>query len=159
MAEYGIVMKLPKIKGPVQLAGDYKETIPVHNVSYASGSQRTHTGGGAKKTTISVQQADFSMVIPDGPWTAELLDAIYTPKALGDVLVYQLAQSIDTQSKAAPTLLQKLTLTNAALTGVAITWGSDNPEIHIAMTCTKVLYNLDTKSADFILHMTTQDAI
>jgi hypothetical protein len=159
MASYGLLVKFPKIKGSTQLPAPYTETVPALTVTYVASSERTATGGGANKATVSVTQDDIQITVVDGPWTAEFLDAVYTPRALGDVEVMQVAQAIDAQTQGAGTTLQKLTLVNAVMTGCENSWKSGesgSTTVDIAITCEKILYEFGLKKADFILRNVTK---
>lgn len=159
MAEYGIVMTIKDIKGNVALEG-YKDAILVDNVSFGSAADRTSTGGNLKGARTSVEQSAVNLSLAAGKWTAELLQACYIVKKLGDVVITQLGQSVDKNSTAAPTVIQKLTLTNAVVTGISQGWSAnDGPRtLGMSLEFDKILLEIDKKPADFTLRNITAGA-
>jgi type VI protein secretion system component Hcp len=159
MAEYGIVVGIKDIKGNCQLEG-YKEQILGESVSFGSSQMRTQTGGGVANTRTSVEQSPVTLSIAAGKWTAELLQALYVVKRVGDVVITQLGQSVDKNSTAAPTVIQKLTLTNAVITGCAQAWMTvDGPRtLTLSLEFDKILLEIGGKPADFTLRNITAGA-
>jgi type VI protein secretion system component Hcp len=158
MAEYGIVLKINDIKGNIKVAG-YEDTIGVLGLEFASAASRTGAGFGAKDST-SVTAAPVSATIHAGKWTAELLQACYNLKLLGDVVFTQLAQSIDKESTAKPTVLQTMTLVNARVTNVGLSFEGDTQRVAgIQIEYDKILMEIGKKPADFTVRNTTAGAV
>ena len=157
MAEYGIVMKIKDIKGNIQLP-DYKETIGVVALLFSSAASRTSAGFGAKDST-SVSVAPVTVEIHAGKWTPEIMQACYNLSKLGDVVFTQLAQSVDKESKGAPTVLQTLTLTNARCIAVGQTFQGDGDRTaSLQFEYDKILLEIDKKPADFTVRNITEGA-
>lgn len=159
MAEYGIVMGIDTIKGNCALS-DYKDHLLVDSVSFNSAASRTSSGGGLKGTSTSVDQSPIEITVTAGKWTAELLQALYSVTDLGDVKIFQLGQAIDKTSTAAPTVIQKLTLSNAVLANVGQHWSaSDGPRmLTLTLEFDKILFEIGTVPADFTLRNITAGA-
>jgi len=160
MAEYGIVVGIKDIKGNCQLEG-FKEQILADAVEFGSGAARVGTGFGTKDS-VSVTQSSVSVTMNASKWTAELMQACYNLVKLGDVTITQLAQSVDKSSQGAPSVIQKLTLTNAMVTSVSQTWQpSDGVQrtIGVVFEFDKILLEIDKKPADFTVKNTTTGAV
>jgi hypothetical protein len=159
MAEYGIVVGFKNIKGNCQLEG-YKEQLLGSDVTFGSSSHRTAVGGGLKNTRVSVDQSAITVHLLAGKWTAELLQALYDVKTVGDVTITQIAQAVDKNTTAAPTVIQKLTLTKAVLTNLSQGWSTaDGPRtIAVTLEFDKILLEIDKKPADFTLRNITEGA-
>jgi len=158
MAEYGIVMSIKDIKGNIQVDG-YKETIGVHSAQFASAASRTSAGFGAKDST-SVSVAPIQVVINAGKWTAEIMQACYNLKKLGDIVISQLAQSVDKEAKGKPTVLQTMTLSGARCIGVAQQFeggGGDRSAV-LMFEYDKILLEANKKPADFTVRNVTEGA-
>ena len=157
MADYGIVMKLADIKGNIKVAG-HEDTIGVLGIDFSSGAQRVGAGFGAKDST-SVSVSNVNVIIHAGKWTAELFQALYNLKKIGDVEITQLAQAVDKAAAAAPTVLQKIKLTGARLVNVAQTFDGDQDRTaSITFEFDKILWELDKKTADFVVRNITDGA-
>jgi type VI protein secretion system component Hcp len=158
MAEYGIVMKIKDIKGNIQLA-DYKENIGCLAVIFSSAASRTSAGFGAKDST-SVSVSPITVEIHAGKWTPEIMQACYNLSKLGDVVLTQLAQSVDKESKGTPTVLQTLTLTNARCIAVGQSFTGDGDRTaSLQFEYDKILLEIDKKPADFTVRNITEGAI
>lgn len=161
MAEYGIVIGFEKIKGNCQLAG-FKEYMLVEAVSFSSVSLRTSVGGASiKDTRVSVEQSPVTVTLQAGKWTAELLQALYSVADVGTVTIAQLGQSVDKNSTAAPSVIQKVTLTKTVITGLQQAWFEAAGPRSLAMTLEfdKILFEIGDKPADFTLRNITEGAV
>lgn len=161
MAEYGIVIGFEKIKGNCQLEG-FKEYMLVDSVSFGSVSTRTSVGGTSiQNTRVSVDQSSVSLSMQAGKWTAELLQALYSVADVGKVTIAQLGQSVDKTSTAAPTVIQKLTLTKTVITSVSQNWVEAAGPRQLALTLEfdKILFEIGDKPADFTLRNITEGAV
>lgn len=158
MADYGIVVGIKDIKGNCALS-DFKEFILGDVVSFGSSSSRS--GKGITGTRISVDQTPVTVQIQAGKWVAEIQQACYVSKNVGDVTIVQLAQAIDKNSTAKPTVVQKLTLTNAAVVSVEQSWTVDDQPRMVGVTFNfqKILLEIGTKPADFTLKNYTAGAV
>ena len=157
MAEYGIVMSIKDIKGNIQVEG-YKETIGCLGVSFASAASRTSSGSAVKDST-SVSCAPVQVTMHAGKWTAELLQATYNLKKLGDVVLTQLAQSVDKEAKGKPTVLQQMTLTNARCINLGLMFeGGTDRVANLVFEYDKILIEIDKKPADFTVRNITTGA-
>lgn len=157
MADYGIVMKLKDIKGNIKVAG-HEDTIGVLGLEFSSAAQRVGAGFGAKDST-SVSCSNVNVEIHAGKWTAELFQALYNLKKIGDVEFKQLAQAVDKQASAAPTILQTITLAGARLVNVAQTFQGDGDRTaSLTFEFDKILYTIDKKNADFVVRNITEGA-
>lgn len=161
MAEYGIVMGIEngKIQGNCQLEG-YKGHILVDSVQFGSAASRTSVGGGLKNTRTSVDQSAVTVTFQAGKWTAELMQSLYSMAVLSEVTLTQIAQAVDKTAAGAPTVVQKLTLTNAVVTMLSQSW-LDIPgprSAQLSFEFDKILYEIDTKPADFTLRNITEGA-
>jgi len=157
MAEYGIVCKIKDIEGNIKVEG-YDKTIGVHSLEFASAASRVGSGFGSKDS-ISVNASNVTVNIHAGKWTAEILQACYMLKKLGDVVFTQLAQSVDKESKAKPTVLQTMTLTNARCINVGQYFGGDSERTaSLVFEFDKILIEIDKKPADFTVRNITEGA-
>lgn len=158
MAEYGIVMKINNIKGNIKVEG-YAETIGCLNLSFTSAASRTSAGFGAKDST-SVSAAPINVAIHAGKWTAEIMQACYNLKKLGDVVFTQLAQSVDKEAKGKPTVLQTITLTGARCIGVSQVFegGGADRVATLTFEYDKILLESNKKPADFTVRNVTEGA-
>jgi hypothetical protein len=159
VAEYGIVVGIKDIKGKCQLSG-YTDQLLAETVAFGSGARRTSVGGGIKNTRTSVDQSAVEIRMPAGKWTAELLQALYNVTDIGDVTVTQLGQAVDKAATAAPTVIQKLTLTKSVITALNQVWTAEDAPRVIVLTLEfdKILLEIDKKPADFTLHNVTAGA-
>ena len=150
MAEYGVVLGIQDIKGNCALSG-YENNILAEAVSFGSSSMRV--GYGIKDRRISVDQTPVSVTILAGAWVAELQQACYISKNLKKAVIAQLAQAVDKKATAAPTVIQKLTLTNPVVVAVDQGWdASDGPRlVTVTFMFEKILLEIDAKPADFTL--------
>ncbi len=162
MAEYGIVLTNSKMKGNVQLA-DFKDAIPVQHVSFSSSAQKTGTRkeGGVSTPKLSIEQSPVSVEMRAGKWIAEFQQCCYDVVSIGDVVITQLGQTIDKNPSAKPTVLQKITLTNAVVTSIQQGWDNgDGPRsASISFSFDKILFEIGTKPADFTLKNFTEKAV
>jgi type VI protein secretion system component Hcp len=158
MAEYGIVVGIKDIKGNCSLT-DFKDNILAEAVSFSSSSMRS--GKGIKNTRISVDQSPVTVQILAGSWVAELQNACYICKNIGDVTITQLAQSVDKTTTAKPTIIQKLTLTKAVVVSVDQNWntGDGVRTAGVTFMFEKILLEIDKKPADFTLKNFTAGAV
>jgi len=160
MAEYGIVLAIKDIKGNCALEG-HKDAILANSVSFGSSATRTSTGGNLKGARVSVEQTSVSVDILGGKWVAELLNACYIVKKLGDVVITQLGQSVDKNTTAAPTVIQKVTLTNAVVVGVNQGWSAQDSGprmVSLTFEFDKFLLDIAGKPADFTVRNITAGA-
>jgi type VI protein secretion system component Hcp len=159
MAEYGIMVGFKKIKGNSQLA-DFKEYIPAQACTFGSSSTRSG-GNSPTKRHISIEQTPITVVLLAGQWVAEIQEACYGKEAVGDVIIAQLAQEVDKQSQAKPTVVQKLTLTNAIIVSVEQAWdtGDSDRFVNVTFMMEKILLEIDKKPADFTLRNFTAGAV
>ncbi len=162
MAEYGCLFQNAKIKGNVTLP-DFKECIPVGHVSFSSSATKTGTRkeGGVSVPKLSIEQSPVSLEMRAGKWTAELQQALYDVVSIGDVVIVQLAQTVDKASTAKPTVIQKITLTNATVSSVQQSWdnGDGARSAAVSFSFDKILFEIGTKPADFTLKNHTNDAV
>lgn len=158
MAEYGIVMTIEDIKGNCALAG-YEKGILAEAVSFGSSSMRT--GYGIKDRRISIDQGPVTISILFGSWVAEFQQACYISKNLKKAVIAQLAQQVDKKAEAAPTVVQKLTLTSPVVQSIDQAWDSgDGPRlVNITFNFEKILFEIDTKPADFTNRNFTAGAV
>lgn len=158
MAEYGIVMSIKDIKGNIKVEG-YADTMGCLDVQFSSAASRTSGGFGAKDST-SVNVAPVIVVINAGKWTAEIMQACYNLKKLGDVVITQLAQSVDKEAKGKPSVLQTMTLSGARCIGVSQSFdggGSDRIAV-LTFEYDKILMEANKKPADFTVRNVTEGA-
>ena len=159
MADYGIVVGIKDIKGNCQLEA-YKEYLTADGLSFGSAGVRVGAGFGAKDH-VSVTQSAVDVQLHAGKWTAELLQACYNLKKLGDVTLVQLAQAVDKAAEATPSVIQKLTLTNAMVTAISQTWTASEGSartFNVTFEFDKILLEIDKKPADFTVKNTTTGA-
>ncbi len=172
-AEYGLMVKIANIMGNVTLSG-FADCIPAAHCSFSSSAHRTGTTKGGLAGVVadkeaasqgvpklSVQRSDVSLEIRAGKWLAELQQASFNVAPIGDVVISQLGQAVDTNAKAAPTVIQKITLTNAIVTSVQQDWDTgDGPRsASISFSFDKILFEIGTKPADFVLRNITATAV
>lgn len=160
MAEYGILLGIKDIKGNCALA-DFKDHLIGFNVNFASSSFRA--GSSIATRRISVTQSHVAVTLGAGKWIAELQQACYVNKNLGDVTVVQLAQAVDKTATAKPTVLQKLTLKNAVVTSLDQAWmASDGPRtVGMTLEFEKFLLEIGGSGpiADFTLRNFAEGAV
>jgi type VI protein secretion system component Hcp len=158
MAEYGIVIGIKDIKGNCALA-DYKDFILAEAASFASSS--TRMGKGITNTRISVDQSPVSVQMLAGKWIAELQNACYISKNIGEVKIHQLGQAVDKESQAKPTVIQSLTLTDAVVVSVEQGWSVDDGSriVGVTFNFAKILLEIGKKPADFTLRNFTAKAV
>lgn len=149
MAEFGIVVGIDKIKGNCKLA-DYKDYILAESLSFGSAAARISANFGAKDS-VSVTQSSVTTTLAAGKWTPELFQACYNLTRIGDVKIIQLAQSVDKAAEASPSVLQKLTLSNAIITAADQNWGSGQRLVSVTLEFDKILLEINGKPADFVL--------
>jgi type VI protein secretion system component Hcp len=159
MAEYGIVMQIQSIKGNIALSG-YADAIGVHTLSFTASATRHGTAVKAADST-SVNVNDVNVLIHAGKWTAELLAALYNVTDLGDVTISQLAQSVDGQATAAPTLIQKIVLSHCHITAVAqaMEGGGTDRDAALTLEFSHIVHSFDAKTADFITKNWVEKAV
>jgi hypothetical protein len=160
MAEYGIVVGFEKIKGNIQIP-DYKEWIGCDSVTFSSYAQKVHVGGVSDKNARkSVTQSNVNLVIGTSKWAAELQQALYNTTPLGKVQIVQLAQAVDKNSTAAPTVIQKVTLTDAYIVDAAASWAYNvfHRSMSLTLNFAKILFEIGSKPADFTLRNITEGA-
>jgi hypothetical protein len=158
MAEYGIMVGFKKIKGNSQLA-DFKEFIPASGCSFSSSSARS--GKGITNRRITIDQTPVTATLLAGQWVAELQEAAYNVENVGDVTIVQLSQEVDKASQAKPTVVQKLTLSNAVIVSVDQAWDTGDGDRFVGVTLKfeKILLEIDKKPADFTLRNFTAGAV
>lgn len=158
MAEYGIVIGIKDIKGNCALS-DYKDFILADSASFASSSSRM--GKGIANTRISVDQSPVSVQILAGKWVAELQNACYISKNIGEVKIHQLAQAVDKESQAKPTVVQSITLQDTVIVSIEQAWTVDDGArlVGVTFTFSKILLEIGKKPADFTLRNFTAKAV
>lgn len=150
MAEYGIMLQVTNINGNVQLA-DYTNAIGV--LSFAVGGSAVRHGTAVKANdSASVSVSGVTLLIHAGKWTAELLNALYNVTDLGDVTITQLAQSVDSQASAAPTVIQKFVLSNCHVTALSqsLEGGGTDRMASVQLDFSHIVHTFDAKTSDFI---------
>lgn len=159
MAEYGIMLQIGTIKGNVALA-DYKEAIGVIGMNYSASAVRHGTAVKAADST-SVSVNSVNLIIHAGKWTAEILNALYNVTNLGDVTLTQLAQSVDSQASAAPTVIQKIVLSNTLITSCSqtIEGGGTDRSAAITLEFSHIVHTFDAKTSDFITKNWVEKAV
>jgi hypothetical protein len=117
----------------------------------------------AKFRRLSVSQSAVSVMLPLGKWVAELQEACYLRKNVGEITLVQLGQAIDKNATAKPTVMQTLKLKNAVVTGVQQSWGAgDGPRVvGVSFLFEKFLLELGNKGpvADFTLRNFSAGAV
>ena len=85
----------------------------------------------------------------------------YDVVSIGNVTLVQLAQTVDKASTAKPTVVQKLTLTNAVVTSIQQGWdnGDGARSASVSLSFDKILFEIGTKPADFTLKNFTDKAV
>jgi type VI protein secretion system component Hcp len=162
MAEYGCLFQNAKIKGNVTLP-DFKECIPLTTVTFSSSAMKTgvRKEGGVSVPKLSIEQSPVSFEMRAGKWLAELQQALYDVVSIGDVTIVQCAQTVDKASTAKPTVVQKITLTNAVVTSIQQAWdnGDGARSASVSLSFDKILFEIGTKPADFTLKNYTDKAV
>lgn len=159
MAEYGIMMQINSIKGNVALS-DYKDAIGVTQLAF-SGSAVRHGTAVKSSDSTSVSVGAVNLIIHAGKWTAEILNALYNVTDLGDVTLTQLAQSVDSQASAAPTVIQKIVLSNTHVVACSqsIDGGGVDRSAAVMLEFSHIVHTIDTKTADFITKNWVEKAV
>jgi hypothetical protein len=117
----------------------------------------------AKVRRLSVAQSAVTVTMPLGKWIAELQEACYLRKNLGEITLVQLGQAIDKNATAKPTVMQTLKLTNAVVTAIQQSWtAGDGPRVvGVSFLFEKFLLELGDKGpvADFTLRNFSAGAV
>lgn len=72
--------------------------------------------------TGDVYQSSITVVVHTGPWIAELEQAMYSGKNLGNVTISELAQVTDTANNKTWKKVRELKLTNAWIESMSLDW-------------------------------------
>jgi hypothetical protein len=162
--------------GPAQGAAPPAPTAPLATSSATAASSAARPGSppppgasgsnsktAAKVRRLSVSQSAVTVTMPLGKWVAELQEACYLRKNLGEITLVQLGQAIDKNATAKPTVMQTLKLTNAVVTAITQSWmAGDGPRVvGVSFLFEKFLLELGDKGpiADFTLRNFSAGAV
>jgi len=145
MAGRLIVMKndTDQIKGNCEADG-YTEWLKLENVSFAVGAALT-----PGEDTGSVHQSAINMLVPFGPWVAELQQRLFHGKELGNVEIIEIAQSVDADKKKTWKKVRELKLVHGWVESVSHGWGGITAMVQVSLQYTDVTFGWGDKIAHY----------
>ena len=145
MAGRLIVMKnaTDQIKGNCEADG-YAEWLKLEHISFSVGAALT-----PGEDTGSVHQSAITMVIPFGPWVAELQQRLFHGKELGDVEIVEIAQAVDAEKKKTWKKVRELKLVQGWVEGVNHGWNGISPSVSVSLQYTDVTFSWGDKVAHY----------
>jgi len=99
--------------------------------------------------TGSVFQSGVSLVVPFGPWTMQLQQALFHGKDLGDVTITEVGQALDANDKKTWKKVREFTLKGAWIEAMSQSWNGISSVASITLQYTDVTFSWGDKVAHY----------
>jgi hypothetical protein len=99
--------------------------------------------------TGSVYQSGITVSVPFGPWIAQLQQALFHGKDLGDVTITEVAQALDADKKKTWKKVRELTLKGAWIESMGHSWTGISGGYEMTLQYTDITFGWGDKIAHY----------
>lgn len=132
-----------QIKGNCQAAG-YENYLILGFATLGSSASIS-----AQEITGDVYQSSVTVSVETGPWIAELEQALFSGKNLGNVTISELAQVTDAANNKTWKKVREIKLTNGWLESISVDWSGINTSTQLSLQYTDSTFTWGDKVAHF----------
>ena len=144
-----LLLKVTEITGDSKAEG-YTDQIVLDAASFGATSIVQ-----AESNTGTVSQASLQCSVTFGPWVADIQQALFHGKDLGEVTLTELEQQADPTNKKVWKKVREVKLTDAFFEAMSHSWSGINTSVSFAINFVNIVYNWGDKVAHYNTDETT----
>jgi len=132
-----------QITGVCEAEG-YANYVKLENANFSASASMS-----PGEQTGEIYQTGIEVMLPMGPWIAELEAALYAGKNLGTLTITELAQSVDTNNAKTWKKVRELTLSDAWIETLTQGWAGIHTTVAATFQYTNIGYTWGDKVASY----------
>lgn len=143
MAGRLIVMKAGNLEGDCQVQ-DYNKWLRLQQVNIGAAASIVH-----ESQTGSVHQSGVAVVVPFGPWIAELQNYLFSGAEFAEITIDEIEQQLDKQNKLVWRKVRELKLKGAWLEAMSHAWTNIDATVEFRIEFDQLVFQWADKIAEF----------
>jgi len=132
-----------QIEGDCEAEG-YEKFLKIENAAFNANAVVT-----PGEDTGSVYQSSITFMLPFGPWVAQLQQALFHGKDLGDVTICEVAQALDASNKKTWKKIREFTLKGGWVESISLNWSGISTGVAVSLQYTDITFSWGDKVAHY----------
>jgi hypothetical protein len=143
MAGRLLLLKIADIQGDVKVQS-FENQIVLHTVNFSATSVLNQ-----ESLTGSVMHSSVSGTVSFGPWVADIQQALFHGKLLGEVTITELEQQLDPANNKVYRKVREIKLTDSYFEAFSHSWKGITSDCKLTINFVNIVYNWGDKVSHF----------